>query len=58
MTKLKPVFNPFTGKLDFTVHHDEYLKIDQTTPQTVINGAPIFNEGLVIKAGAKIIFDG
>jgi len=41
-----------------------YLKLDQTVPQTVINGAPIFNTGLtsqgpiIIKAGQKLILDG
>lgn len=40
------------------------LHLDQTTPQTVINGAPIFNEGLksngsiILKSGQKLIFDG
>jgi len=36
---------------------DPYLKLDQTTQQTVINGLPIFGEGLIIKAGEKLIFD-
>lgn len=41
-----------------------FLKLDQTTPQTVINGVPIFNVGLksngdvTIKAGQKLILDG
>lgn len=35
-----------------------YLKLDQTTPQDVDNGAPTFNGGIVLKAGQKIIFDG
>lgn len=41
-----------------------YLKIDQSTPQTVINGRPIFNAGTMnnddvkIIAGKKLIFDG
>ena len=41
-----------------------YFKVDQTTPQTVINGTPIFNVGwfsnddVKLIAGKKIIFDG
>ena len=41
-----------------------YLKLDQTTVQTVINGKPIFDKGLKsdddleIKAGKKLILDG
>jgi hypothetical protein len=34
------------------------LHLDQTTPQEIINGAPIFTKGLVIKAGERIYFDG
>lgn len=37
---------------------EAYLKLDQTTPQTVDNGAPHFDKGLIIKAGEKLIFDG
>lgn len=33
------------------------LLLDQTTPQEVENGMPVFN-GLVIKAGERIYFDG
>jgi hypothetical protein len=35
-----------------------FLKLDQTTPQEIINGAPIFSKGLIIKAGERIYFDG
>jgi hypothetical protein len=35
-----------------------FLNLDQTTPQQIINGAPIFTQGLVIKAGERIYFDG
>lgn len=35
-----------------------FFKLDQTTPQEIINGAPIFTQGLVIKAGERIYFDG
>ena len=37
---------------------DDCLKLDQTTPQTVENGAPRFDNGIVIKAGQKVVFDG
>ena len=30
------------------LHDDRYLKLDQTTPQTVINGKPIFDDGIAI----------
>jgi len=36
----------------------KYLLIDQTTPQTVVNGAPQFDEGVVIKANQKVYLDG
>jgi len=41
-----------------------YLKLDQTTPQTIISGTPIFNVGIksndavVIKAEKLLILDG
>jgi len=53
--------NPFTGKFD-DVGKD--LKLDQTTPQTVTGGAPIFNAGLrsngniILKSGMKLVLDG
>jgi hypothetical protein len=58
--------NSTTGNLDkigqsaadVTSNDARYLKLDQTTPQTVINGIPTFNKGIRIKAGEKIIFDG
>ena len=37
---------------------DDALKLDQVTPQRVINGAPVFSKGIIIVAGEKIIFDG
>lgn len=41
---------------------DRYLKLDQTTPQSVINGAPTFeggtNDSIIIKAGKRLVFDG
>ena len=42
---------------------DECLKKDQTSPETVVNGAPTFNEGIVsngpikLLSGQKLIFD-
>jgi hypothetical protein len=47
-----------------TIGDTRYLKLDQTTPQTVVNGAPIFDKGLrsngaiILKSGQKLIFDG
>jgi len=35
----------------------EYLKLDQTTPQTVINDAPYFAEAIKIMKDKKLIFD-
>ena len=35
-----------------------YLKLDQTIPQTVINGAPQFNVGIVIKENQWVYLDG
>ena len=37
---------------------DLYLKIDQTVPQNVINDAPQFDEGIIIKNSKKIYLDG
>jgi len=63
-------FNPFTGTFDFVSDLNQsgadlrYLKLDQTTPQTVINGTPVFNKGLTakehvtIKAGQRLYLDG
>ena len=34
------------------------LHLDQTTPQTVISGAPQFNEGITIKENKRIYLDG
>jgi hypothetical protein len=56
-------FNVFTGNLDYYISVPPEtdplsLHLDQTTPQEIINGAPIFTKGLVIKAGERIYFDG
>jgi hypothetical protein len=37
---------------------ERYLKLDQTTPQEVENGAPKFQAGVTIKNGQKLILDG
>jgi len=51
--------NPVTRKLDYYEENDgEFLSLDQTTPQTVTNGAPQFDGGIIIKRGQKIYFDG
>ena len=55
--------NVFTGTFDIAglskvVADTYYLKLDQSTPQSVINGSPKFQEGITIKAGQKIIYDG
>jgi hypothetical protein len=49
-------FNPFTGKLDWTDDLSGYFLLDQTTPQSVINGAPNFNGGLNLPINAYIGF--
>lgn len=58
-------FNPLVKRGFDDVGEDElteaeanllYLKLDQTTPQTVENGQPTF-EGIKIKAGEKLILD-
>ena len=36
---------------------DNFLLLDQTTPQNVINGIPTFDDGIKIKAGRKVIYD-
>jgi hypothetical protein len=57
-------YNPFTKKIDYSLGSTKYLKIDQTTPQTVINGRPIFNGGarsnddIILRSGRKLVFDG
>lgn len=55
----------YDKQLDELVQHEHdasdvegVLKLDQTTPQTVTGGAPKFDNGLIIKAGQKLIFDG
>jgi hypothetical protein len=54
--------NPITGKIDMVgmtaTEIAAYLKLDQTTHQHVINDAPRFDGGIVLKSGQKLIFDG
>jgi len=50
-----PKYDIYLGKI---IEEQGGLSLDQTTQQTVINGLPIFGEGLIIKAGEKLIFDG
>jgi hypothetical protein len=45
-------------KLDPTGLDTRFLKLDQTTPQHVTVNAPIFDEGITVKAGSRITFDG
>ena len=50
--------------MDATVHDARYLKLDQTTPQTVISGMPTFDAGIrsngyiILKSGQRLVFDG
>lgn len=59
---MKIVFNPITGLFDMigmtAEELEAYLKLDQTTPQIIENGAPQFNDGLVIKEEKRIYLDG
>jgi len=43
-----------TGLLNSASANATYLKLDQSTPQTIINGAPRFNEGINVSTGKKI----
>ncbi|MFA5133089.1 MAG: hypothetical protein WC444_07220 [Candidatus Paceibacterota bacterium] len=45
-------------KIDPTGIDGRYLKLDQTTPEKVINGSPQFDEGLTIKNTKRIYLDG
>lgn len=38
-------FNPFTKKPDFVGNDEDYLKLDQSTPQAITGGVPIGLEG-------------
>ena len=56
---LKLRFNPFTGNLDYVSEEDlsGYFKLDQTTPQTVINGVPIFDQGISANDRFLVTYD-
>jgi len=51
-------FNPFTGKLDLVSEEDlsGYFLLNQSTPQTVTGGSPIFDGGLSIGDGQSLTF--
>lgn len=55
-------FNAETGRGDWVLTEEEVsalcLLINQASPQTIINGAPQFNEGAVIKQDRRIYLDG
>ncbi len=58
-------YNPHTRKLDIVQNAREltsddarYLKLDQTSRQTVSNGAPLFRGGITLKSGQRLTFDG
>ena len=58
----KLVYNPLTSRFDYVgmtaTEAEAYLKLDQTVPQRVINDAPHFDKGLILKAGERLVFDG
>lgn len=49
------IWNNSTSDCDITPVSG-FFKIDQTTPQTVINGLPIFDQGIATNDGASILF--
>lgn len=57
--KLEELFQKLVRDLyELNEAFDDYLKLDQTTPQTVENGAPQFDEGIEITEGKRIFLDG
>ncbi len=58
--------NPGTGNLDkigqtpsdIVENNNRYLKLDQSSSQTVSNGAPVFAGGIIIRSGQRLVFDG
>lgn len=44
------VYNGATGKIikDGGITPSAFVKLDQTTPQTIINGSPTINEGIIV----------
>ena len=59
---MKVVFNPITGLFDLIGMTPEemeaYLKLNQTTPQHITDGAPVFDEGLAVEENKWISLDG
>ena len=70
MATYKKKLNPVTGELDYVIDGEfyteaeivtllsGYLLLDQSTHQHVINGAPQFDGGIILKSGQKLVFDG
>ena len=59
MSPLK--FNPLASEgFDYYAAESDPLSLhlDQTTPQTISGGTPVFDEGISILAGKKLILDG
>lgn len=60
---MRSFFDFQTGEIEYDNSDSLYLKLNQTTPQTIINGGPIFDAGLTsnndisIKSGFKLILD-
>ena len=53
------IVGTITNQTDLTnLLNTGYLKIDQTLSQTIINGLPMFGEGLIIKSGKPLVLDG
>ena len=46
------------GTVTLDVPLGDYLKLDQTTPQSVINGAPQFAAGLQVNESSGVVFKG
>ena len=55
-------YNVFLDELDIYRSNKEldarYLKLDQTLSQTVTNGLPQFNEGIIIRKNKPLYYDG
>ena len=57
--KLNPLGAPFDiAGLSKSAADLLYLKLDQTTPQTIDNGIPIVNQGIQISTTYKLVPDG
>lgn len=61
---LRPIATDSTGQvkiigaLSQSQADASFLKLDQTTPQHITSGSPIFDEGITIASGKKIYLDG